>query len=50
MAWTSPKTVIKYFNGEDGAISEICFDENDNFLEMEDEGPYDPRVYDSKGT
>ena len=36
MALISPRTVIKYFSGEDGAISELCFDGSD------DEDPYDP--------
>ena len=42
MAWISPRTVIKYFSGEDGAISELCFDGSDDDLGMEDEDPYDP--------
>ena len=42
MAWISPRTVIKYFSGEDGAISELCFDRSDDDLGMEDEDPYDP--------
>ena len=40
MAWISPKSVIKYFSGEDGSISEICFEGSDD-LGMEDEDPYD---------
>ena len=43
MAWISPRTVIKYFSGEDGAFSEFCFDGSDDDLGMEDEDPYDPR-------
>ena len=42
MAWISPRTVVKYFSREDGAISELCFDGSDD-LGMEDEDPYDPR-------
>ena len=42
MALISPRSVIKYFSGEDGAISELCFDGSDDDLGMEDEDPYDP--------
>ena len=42
MSWISPRTVIKYFSGEDGAISELCFDGSDDDLGMEDEDIYDP--------
>ena len=42
MAWISPRTVIKYFSGEDGAVSELCFDGSDDDLGMEDEDPYYP--------
>ena len=42
VALISPRTVIKYFSGEDGAISELCFDGSDDDLGMEDEDPYDP--------
>ena len=42
MAWISPRSVIKYFSGEEGSLSEICFDGSDDDLGMEDEDPYDP--------
>ena len=41
-AWISPTRVIKYFSGEEGGLSEVCFDGSDNDLGMEDEEPYDP--------
>ena len=55
MAWISPRSVIKYFNGEEGSISELCFDGSDDDLGMEDddpyEGTYDPLQHsDNEGT
>ena len=42
MAWISPRSVIKYFSGEEGSLSEICFEGSDDDLGMGDEDPYDP--------
>jgi len=45
----SPTRVIKYFSGEEGGLSEVCFDGSDDDLGMEDE-PYDPLyMSDDKG-
>ena len=41
MAWISPRSIIKYFSGEEGSLSEICFEGSDDDLGMEDEDPYD---------
>jgi len=41
-AWISPTRIIKYFSGEEGGLSEVCFDGSDDDLGMEDEEPYDP--------
>ena len=47
MTWISPlRTVIKYFSGEDGAISELCFDGSDDDLGMKNENPYAPMARD----
>ena len=35
------RSVIKYFSGEEGSLSEIYFEGSDDDLGMEDEDPYD---------
>lgn len=42
MARISPRNIVRYFSGEEGALSEMCFDDSDDELGMEDEDPYDP--------
>ena len=41
MASISPRSIVRYFSGEEGALSEMCFDGSDDELGMEEE-PYDP--------
>ncbi len=42
MAFISPRSVIRYFSAEEGALSELCFDGSEDELSMEGEEPYDP--------
>ena len=41
MARISPRSIVRYFSGEKGALSEMSFDGSDDELGMEEE-PYDP--------
>ena len=38
----SPRSIIRYFSGEKGDLSEMCFDDSEDELEMDGEEAYDP--------
>ena len=50
MARISPRSIVKYFSGEEGALSEMCFDGSEDELSMEGEDPHDPLYSPQAGT
>ena len=50
MARISPRSIVRYFSGEEGALSEMCFDGSEDELSMEGEDPYDPLYSPQAGT